>query len=89
MSKAFFDQKAEKVKELPVVIAVNSYLSFKYIVVKRIRATWSTKSGRDNGRGKILSERQSDVYTLVPHNNQKISKTGEAESEIRIILIYK
>lgn len=29
------------------------------------------------------------TFTLVPHNNQKISKTGEAESEIRIILIYK
>jgi len=29
------------------------------------------------------------TFTLVPHNNQKVSKTGEAESEIRIILIYK
>lgn len=74
-----------------VVIAVNSYLSFKYIVVE------TNQSDMVNlNQDEIMVKANPEVkavrmftFTLVPHNNQKVSKTGEAESEIRIILIYK
>ncbi|EKN13278.1 hypothetical protein HMPREF1077_00580 [Parabacteroides johnsonii CL02T12C29] len=29
------------------------------------------------------------TFTFIPHNNQKVSRAGEAKSEIRVILIYK
>lgn len=68
-----------------VVIAVNSYLSFKYIVVETNQSDM-VNLNQDEIMVKAV---RIFTFTLVPHNNQKVSKTGEAESEIRIILIYK
>ncbi|GEM_PF-2067314 len=68
-----------------VVIAVNSYLSFKYIVVETNQSDM-VNLNQDEIMVKAV---RMFTFTLVPHNNQKVSKTGEAESEIRIILIYK
>lgn len=68
-----------------VVIAVNSYLSFKYIVVETNQSDM-VNLNQDEIMVKAV---QIFTFTLVPHNNQKVSKTGEAESEIRIILISK
>ena len=68
-----------------VVIAVNSYLSFKYIVVE----TNQSEMVNLNQDEIMVKAVRMFTFTLVPHNNQKVSKTGEAESEIRIILIYK
>ena len=68
-----------------VVIAVNSYLSFKYIVVETNQSDM-VNLNQDEIMVKAV---RMFTFTLVPHNNQKVSRTGEAESEIRIILIYK
>ena len=74
-----------------VVIAVNSYLSFKYIVVKTNQSDMVYLNQDETERRQIFEVKavRMFAFTLVSHNNQKVSRTGEAKSEIRIILIYK
>ena len=68
-----------------VVIAVNTYLSLKYIVVKTNQSDM-VNLNQDKTRVKTV---RMITFTFIPHNNQKVSRAGGAKSEIRIILIYK
>ena len=68
-----------------VVIAVNTYLSLKYIVVKTNQSDM-VNLNQNETRGKTV---RMITFTFIPHNNQKVSRAGEAKSEIRVILIYK
>ncbi|EEC95124.1 hypothetical protein PRABACTJOHN_03467 [Parabacteroides johnsonii DSM 18315] len=68
-----------------VVIAVNTYLSLKYIVVKTNQSDM-VNLNQDKTRVKTV---RMITFTFIPHNNQKVSRAGGAKSEIRVILIYK
>ena len=68
-----------------VVIAVNTYLSLKYIVVK---TNQSDMVNLNQNETRVKTVRMI-TFTFIPHNNQKISRAGGAKSEIRVILIYK
>ena len=69
-----------------VVIAVNTYLSLKYIVVK---TNQSDIVNLNQNETRVVKTVRMITFTFIPHNNQKVSRAGEAKSEIRVILIYK
>ena len=69
-----------------VVIAVNTYLSLKYIVVK---TNQSDMVNLNQNETRVVKTVRMITFTFIPHNNQKVSRAGEAKSEIRVILIYK